>query len=860
MSKIMEIEVASHYFKVKCLTPRASALCISFSKKFVLMGMIREPRARPRMGAIRVFAATNNSRDAFRFHINSFIQFKEFLIKNYVLEEYYTISNVPMYTPLKIKAPVKEGWVARDYQVPAIDYILHKKLPTHLLALQTGRGKMQPLYAKIKVPGGWSTMGEMYVGKDIIAKDGTITKVTGVFPQGKLQQYKITFSDGRSTECGAEHLWKVYKNGWGGDGYKVLNTIEIIKLMSLDQYKRLYVDLIDNEIMPDISLPIDPYALGVILGDGGCSASTITVTKNDMFIFDELSKILPESLKLNKVISKVPNKATSYRIVKSNNSSHNNDYISILKDLDIMGKKSLEKFIPEIYLNASYNQKLSILQGLLDTDGYCGLDGSIEYSSSSKQLAEDVQYLIRSLGGMAYMGSRILYYRHNGEKVICAINYRMKIRIKNPSRLFRLPRKKNRVNDNNQYSVNLKLRIETIEETTIEEAQCISIDHPDKLYITDDFIVTHNTSVALMGASKIGERVVCIMKPAYIEKWCGDILQILNVKASDVMTVSGGDQLRGLIDMALEGTLTSKFIIISNRTYQNYISKYEEVGNDLDLLGYGCTPDKFFEVLKAGVRLIDEVHQDAHLNFKIDLYSNVPRAISLSATLQSNDAFLNEMYDLLCHTSDRYREAFIDKYIDAYAVFYKFNEGAKLRSTEFGSTNYSHHAFEKSIIKDPKLLQLYLNLINDMVLVSYLNNYQKGDKLAIFASSIDMCTRITEYLKRTHRHLDVRRYVEDDPYENIIDADIRVTTIQSGGTAIDIPGLIATILTVAVNSIVSNKQTLGRLRKIVGRTVNFYYLVCQNIPKHIDYHYARKEMLLENARHFKEVFYKDVLV
>jgi hypothetical protein len=509
MSKIMEIEVATHYFKVKCLTPRASALCLSFSKKFLLMGMIREPRARPRMGAIRVFAAANNSRDAFRFHINSFIQFKEFLIKNYVLDTYYTISNIPLYTPIKIKAPIRAGWAARDYQVPAIEYILHKKLPTHLLALQTGRGK---------------------------------------------------------------------------------------------------------------------------------------------------------------------------------------------------------------------------------------------------------------------------------------------------------------------------------------------------------------GATSLMSISEIGERVVGIMKPAYIEKWCDEILQILDVKPSDIMTVSGGDQLRGLIDMAIEGELNAKFIVVSNKTYQNYISKYEEVGDDLDLLGYGCTPDKFFETLRAGVRLIDEVHQDAHLNFKIDLYSNVPRAISLSATLISNDAFLNEMYDLLCHTADRFREAFIDKYIDSYAVFYKFSDDAKLRSTEFGSTNYSHHAFEKSIIKDPRLLYLFLVLINDMLIVGYLKNYQQGDKIRVFASSIDMCTRITDYLKRTHRNLDVRRYVEDDPYENIIDADIGVTTIQSGGTAIDIPGLTCTILTVAVSSIVSNKQTLGRLRKIPGRDVSFYYLVCQNIPKHIDYHYARKQMLLENARHFKEIFYKDVLV
>jgi hypothetical protein len=123
----------------------------------------------------------------------------------------------------------------------------------------------------------------------------------------------------------------------------------------------------------------------------------------------------------------------------------------------------------------------------------------------------------------------------------------------------------------------------------------------------------------------------------------------------------------------------------------------------------------------------------------------------------------------------------------------------------------------------------------------------------VFAGSIDMCTRITERLKKEFPYLDVRRYVEDDPYENAIEADIRVSTVLSGGTAIDIPNLRTALMTNSIQSPVSNLQALGRLRQLKDRDVTFSYMVNIHIPKQVDYHNRKKELFADRAVSFKEL-------
>ena len=392
------------------------------------------------------------------------------------------------------------------------DKVIASHLKGYLLAAVVGSGKAQPLDAKIKIPGGWKTMGEMQLGDIITAKDGTATKVIGVYPQGSKEIFRLTFADGRSTECCGEHLWKVYKCGWI-NSFRIVNTFELIRLMSASfMAKRLhYIELIDPEDSNEVNLPIDPYVLGVLLGDGYLGKGRVHITTPDKFIVDELIRLLPTGVSLQY------KGELNYAIVGDwTGTLHKNSVLDVIRKLELSEKLSHEKFIPPIFLNGSNGQRLAILQGLMDTDGTACITGTSSFCSTSHQLAKDVQYLVRSLGGIAKIALRYPKYTYNGELLEGRVAYQVNIRFKTPKNLFRLPKKQDRVSNTNQYSKYLKLRITDIENIGKKEAQCIAIDHPDHLYVTNDFIVTHNSIMGLALTVCLDADPVIIICPKYI--------------------------------------------------------------------------------------------------------------------------------------------------------------------------------------------------------------------------------------------------------------------------------------------------------------------------------------------------------
>lgn len=363
---------------------------------------------------------------------------------------------------------------------------------------------------------------------------------------------------------------------------------------------------------------------------------------------------------------------------------------------------------------------------------------------------------------------------------------------------------------------------------------------------------------AAWAISEHKQRAVVMIRPLFIDKWADDFAKYTNLSKKEILVVQGSSHLKGLIDMASDPEFDYPVIIISNKTFQNFITQYELSPRGC-LEDYGITPDMFYEHLKTGVRLIDEVHLDFHLNFKMDLYSNVPWSISLSATLLHDTEFLENMYKIMFPIKTRYNGGDLIKYTDAYCVFYSHKSDMRIQTHEWGSKTYSHNAFERSILKRPSYTKSYFKLIDNTIEMGYMKDYKKGDRLAIFVSTIVMATALTEYLKLKYPELDIRRYVEDDPYENLLEPDIRVTTMLSAGTGHDIARLTTVILTVAVNSVQANIQTFGRLRELPGRSTRFYYLTDMSIPKHLEYHEKKRILLRIRAKSFKEIFYPDVL-
>lgn len=385
-------------------------------------------------------------------------------------------------------------------------------LKGYLLSAAAGTGKAQPLYSKIKTPSGWTTMGQIKVGDVITAWDGSPTNVVGVFPQGEKEVYEITLKDGRTVHACGEHLWRAYNNREiksKPDHCRVIQTTDIQQRLASG--KRVHLDLLTPEQGVEQELPLDPYLLGVIIGDGSTANRAVLISQADEELFGYVAQALPEGVQL--VFKDQPDRVRTCGVSRIDPSKPN-PVTAALAAMDLRRKRGHEKFIPAIYFNASLGQRISLFQGLMDTDGTaCSNGGSISYCTVSEQLALDVQRLVWSLGGIASISAKQTHYTYLGERRAGRIAFQINIRMKKPSQAFRLTRKRALVRDDNQYSENLKLEVVSVERIGTEPCQCISIDHPDHLYITDDYVVTHNTLTDLMIAEMVHSDYVVIVSP-----------------------------------------------------------------------------------------------------------------------------------------------------------------------------------------------------------------------------------------------------------------------------------------------------------------------------------------------------------
>lgn len=837
-----KITTTSHGLIIEPGSQRCRQAVLDFCHKLIQWEFTKKPPSwRPIRTMKKVYAGATRDRREFRFHRTQLQELLQHLGSFGLRTSNMVFEDKPAPEPLKVDFPLTTELEARDYQVGLIDFLGDPTQPIKVTNLQTGKGKLQALDSLIKVPNGWKKMGEMKIGQEVIAWDGTTTKVTGVFPQGKKQMYRVTFGDGRSTLAGAEHLWKVYYvNTTPARRWRVVDTVEMLRLISMSN-PRVYVPLCESEQNPDIDLPMPPYTLGVILGDGGISSSSINITKLDEEVFSNVESEFPEGLEFRIYDHKT-------RTIVSKDRKVGHPYRDELKAMGLMGKCSHAKFIPDEYKHASTRQRLDLLQGLMDTDGTANVvtsGAATSYSTTSLHLANDVQYLVRSLGGIASISIRNPSYTYKGEKKLGRKAYQVNIRFKKPSTLFRLPRKQERTNDENQYAESLKLRVTSIEPTTVEEAQCISIAHPDSLYVTDDFIVTHNTFSALSAMVKIGLRTVIQLRGGYVSRWIDDLEGLFDFKKGEVLVIRGRDALMSLINMASNDELKAKVIIITNKTLYKLFEEFEKDGDDNY---YGIRPEDLYELCQVGLRIVDEVHEDYHLSFRTDIYSNVQSSIHLSATLITEDPFRRRMYDIALPQECWYKGVEYDKYIMSYAMFYSTTSEnlPKLKLSERGQDSYSHGAYEKSILKQKPLLETYLEIIRYPVQRFYIeDDWQGGQKCIIFCYLVEFCEVLRDYLRGIYPELLIEEFVAETDEKVLKRADIIVSTIKSAGTAQDIPDLKVSVLTQAVRKLEANIQTLGRLRKLKrwpDVTPVFVYLNNTGVETHMKYHEAKKEI------------------
>ena len=211
--------------------PGEKEICGKFCLQFVEWS--RSPNnLTGRPDAVRIYAASNQLRSEFRFHINTYESFMQhYRVHDTELQRLQVIE-VPLYEPAPAEFNFAEGASLLEPQIPLVDFMLSPGT-SKLVELRTGGGKAQPLYSKIKIPGGWTTMGDIKVGDIVSTPDGGTAPVIGVFPQGVKDIYEVKLNGGAKTRCCLEHLWVIYT---GNDfEERLVNTAELIDLITADE-------------------------------------------------------------------------------------------------------------------------------------------------------------------------------------------------------------------------------------------------------------------------------------------------------------------------------------------------------------------------------------------------------------------------------------------------------------------------------------------------------------------------------------------------------------------------------------------------------------------------------------------------
>jgi predicted phage terminase large subunit-like protein len=355
---------------------------------------------------------------------------------------------------------------------------------------QAGGGKMAPLDSIVWTPFGPKKMGDIKCGSQVSNPDGSVSRVIGVYPQGVMPIYKATCDDGASCEVGEEHLWLIkiasetrFSKREEKPTPWIVATTKQISAMILN-HKRVEIP-ISAPVQFTIAVngrgaesrwPIPPYTLGAMIGDGHIGTSII-LTNSETHIVD---RIKAEGI--------VPRRS------KDNEHLFDTSLRPLFKKLGLLDTRAWNKFIPKSYKITPLFMRTALMQGLMDTDGYADSRGHASYTTTSEVLAQDVQWLARSLGFKANITTKQPRCRYKGKLVDGKLAYTVFIKGNKQDILFSLPRKRDRAAQlyNGGYSERTR-RIVSIEYSRDAEAQCIAINHPNGLYLTDDFIVTHNT-------------------------------------------------------------------------------------------------------------------------------------------------------------------------------------------------------------------------------------------------------------------------------------------------------------------------------------------------------------------------------
>ena len=370
-----------------------------------------------------------------------------------------------------------------------------------------GSGKALKNGTGVLTPNGYKAIEDLKVGDICYGDNGKEQEVLGVYPQGKKEVYEVEFSDGTVIECCKDHLWdyQTYNMRRTHKRWKT-DTLEYImdnvpfgvyphtnKKGETHTRANIYIPMTKAVQFKGGELPIKPYLMGALLGDGGLKSSTAnshySFTNNENDIVDRVNEELGElGAHLRFSVDKYTiNVGTGYGAAGTSGL-----FTIKLKELGLKDTGSHTKFIPDIYKYSSVEDRIELIKGLIDTDGHC-IGTAYEITLASEKLIDDIKFIVESLGMTAVKSEKVAtcvndkYYCHT-------LVYRLYIKTSDEIPKIHWCKRKEGQWRKGQTSAR-RTMVNIVKTGRFEEMTCIQVSEQSGLFLTENCVVTHNTSV-----------------------------------------------------------------------------------------------------------------------------------------------------------------------------------------------------------------------------------------------------------------------------------------------------------------------------------------------------------------------------
>lgn len=359
---------------------------------------------------------------------------------------------------------------------------------------------------------------------------------------------------------------------------------------------------------------------------------------------------------------------------------------------------------------------------------------------------------------------------------------------------------------------------------------------------------TGKTAMSIYHMALTGVRTMFSMNPGHLTTWRNELKDFTTVTDDDIYEFTGGPSIRKAIELVKKGEFNYKIILTSAATTRNFLKDYEQQGTGN--FSYDVTPLELWSLFGIGMVVRDEVHEAIHTLVKQSIYCCAPESVYLSATLVSDDRFINTIYDKVFPREVQWRSE-NNRYLTMHPMFYGNIKPISGR----GFKGYSHVSYEKTIMKTKGTLERYLNLMN-LITDLWVKEYKPGKKLMFVASTIKMCEHIRDRLVKSYPKYSCDLFIQGSPKEHLYERDIIIGTPGSVGTGVNVPNLSMIVMTTAIGSTQRSIQIAGRPREIKlypEDSPRFVYFVNHENGAHMKYHEKRIGYMTQRIKGRKDI-------